>query len=104
MHLHFILTASLSYQISSLLGNLGLGAEANIITDCMNLIDFYTENEIAEQKQIGMKTIEKKVMEDDKEKTVTQEVPDYETVYPITGHGTMLSKKNLQIFCMVNLL
>ncbi len=69
-------------------GNLGLGAEANIMTDCMNLIDFYTENDIAEQKQIGMKTIEKKVLEGDEEKTVTEEVPDYETVYPITGLGT----------------
>jgi hypothetical protein len=66
-------------------GNLGLGADANIMTDCMNLIDFYTENDIPEQKQIGMKTIEKKVMENDEEKTVTREVPDYETVYPITA-------------------
>ncbi len=61
----------------------------------MNLIDFYTENDIAEQKQIGMKTIEKKVMEDDKEKTVSEEVPDYETVYPITGLGTNAVKEEL---------
>jgi len=66
-------------------GTLGLGAEANIMTDCMNLIDFYTENDIAEKKEIGTKTIEKKVMEDGEEKTITEEVPDYETVYPITG-------------------
>lgn len=66
-------------------GTLGLGAEANIMTDCMNLIDFYTENDIAEQKEIGTKTIEKKVMEGEEEKTVTEEVADYETVYPITG-------------------
>lgn len=66
-------------------GTLGLGAEANIMTDCMNLIDFYTENDIAEKKQIGMKKIEKKVMEGDEEKTVTEEVPEYEVVYPITG-------------------
>lgn len=76
-----------NFLVSNLQGNLGLGAEANIMTDCMNLIDFYSENDIAEKKQIGMKTIEKKVMEDDEEKTVTEEVPDYETVYPITGLG-----------------
>jgi len=76
-------------------GNLGLGAEANIMTDCMNLIDFYTENDIAEQKQIGMKTIEKKVLEGDEEKTVTEEVPDYETVYPITGLGSNAVQEEL---------
>ena len=66
-------------------GMLGIGAEANIMTDCMNLIDFYNENDIVEQKEIGTKTIEKKVMEGDEEKTVTEEVPDFETVYPVTG-------------------
>ena len=55
------------------------------MTDCMNLIDFYTENDIAEEVQIGMKTVEKKVMEGDEEKTVTEEVPEFETFYPITG-------------------
>jgi hypothetical protein len=66
-------------------GTLGIGAKANIMTDCMNLIDFYTENDIAEEKEVGTKSIEKKVMEGDEEKTTTEEVPEYETVYPITG-------------------
>lgn len=61
----------------------------------MNLIDFYTENDIAEKKEIGMKTVEKKVMEGDEEKTVSQEVPDYETVYPITGLGSNAVQEEL---------
>lgn len=52
---------------------LGLGAEVNIMSDIMNLVDFYTENKIAEKKEVGTKTI------DDKE------VPVYETTYPVTG-------------------
>ena len=86
---------TLDLSSNSLQGNLGLGAEANIMTDCMNLIDFYTENDIAEKNQIGMKTVEKKVMEGDEEKTVTQEVPDYETVYPITGLGSNAVQEEL---------
>ena len=66
-------------------GTLGIGADANIMTDCMNLIDFYNENDIAEKKEIGTKTIEKVIMEDGEEKKIEEEVPDYETVYPITG-------------------
>lgn len=66
-------------------GTLGLGSEANIMTDCMNLVDFYTENDIPEEKEIGTKTIEKKVQEGEETKTVKEEVPDHETVYPITG-------------------
>lgn len=61
----------------------------------MNLIDFYTENDIAEKKQIGMKTVEKKVLEDEEEKTITEEVPDYETVYPITGLGSNAVQQEL---------
>jgi hypothetical protein len=66
-------------------GNLGIGADANIMTDCMNLIDFYNENDITEKKESGTKTIEKVVNEGDEEKTISEEVPDYEMVYPITG-------------------
>jgi hypothetical protein len=66
-------------------GTLGLGAEANIMTDIMNLIDFYNENDIAEEKLVGTKTVDKKVMEDGEEKTVSEEVDDFETVYPVTG-------------------
>ncbi len=69
-------------------GTLGIGAEANIMTDIMNLIDFYTENDIAEEKNIGTKTVSKKVMEDGEEKTVSEEVDDFETVYPITALET----------------
>jgi len=65
------------------------------MTDCMNLIDFYTENDIAEKKQIGMKTVEKKVLEDEEEKTITEEVPDFETVYPITGLGSNAVQQEL---------
>ena len=53
----------------------------------MNLIDFYTENNIPEQKEVGTKTVEKKVKEGDEEKTVTEEVPEYETIYPVTALG-----------------
>lgn len=66
-------------------GKLGIGAEGYLMTDMMNLVDFYTENSVAEQKEVGTKTIQKKVIEGDEEKTVEEEVPDYETVYPITG-------------------
>ena len=69
-------------------GSLGIGAEANIMTDCMNIIEFYTDNDIAEKNEIGTKIVEKKVMEGDEEKTVEEEVPDYETVYPITALGS----------------
>ncbi len=66
-------------------GTLGIGADANIMTDCMNLIDFYTENDIFEKVESGTKTIEKVVKEGDEEKTITEEVPAYENVYPING-------------------
>jgi hypothetical protein len=52
---------------------LGLGAEVNIMSDIMNLVDFYTENKIAEKSEVGTKTINDK------------EVPVYETTYPVTG-------------------
>jgi hypothetical protein len=55
------------------------------MTDCMNLINFYLENDILEKKDIGKKIIEKKVIEGDEEKTVNEEVPEYEMIYPITA-------------------
>jgi hypothetical protein len=55
------------------------------MTDIMNLIDFYTENDVAEKKQVGTKTVEEKVKEGEEEKTVKKEVPVYETTYPITA-------------------
>jgi len=57
-------------------GTLGLGAEINVLGDIMNLIDFYTENDIAQKKQIDTEVV------DDKE------VPIYETLYPITALET----------------
>lgn len=64
-------------------GILGLGAEVNIMSDIMNLVDFYTENEISEQVEVGKKEVEKQEGED----TVTEEVPVYETTFPVTALG-----------------
>mmetsp|Transcript_54179 Transcript_54179/g.60573 ORF Transcript_54179/g.60573 Transcript_54179/m.60573 type:complete len:1128 (-) Transcript_54179:173-3556(-) len=57
-------------------GTLGLGAEVNIMGDIINLVDFYTENEIAEEKEIGTKEVD------------GEEVPVLETSYPITAIGS----------------
>jgi len=69
-------------------GVLGLGAEINLMSDIMNLVDFYTENNVTNTVEVGTKTIEKKVPADEEggeEKTMTEEVPVYETTYPVTG-------------------
>ena len=55
---------------------MGLGADVNLMSDIINLVDFYTENDIAEQKEVGKKTVD------------GEEVPVYETEFPITGLGT----------------
>lgn len=57
-------------------GVLGLGAEVNIMSDIMELIDFYTENDIAEVAEV------KRTGDDGQEETVT------ETVYPVTALGS----------------
>mmetsp|Transcript_28553 Transcript_28553/g.77273 ORF Transcript_28553/g.77273 Transcript_28553/m.77273 type:complete len:1142 (+) Transcript_28553:196-3621(+) len=57
-------------------GTLGLGAEVNIMGDIINLVDFYTENNIAEEVEIGTKEVD------------GEEVPVLETSYPITGIGS----------------
>lgn len=57
-------------------GTLGLGAEVNIMGDMMNLVDFYTENSITEEKGIGTKELD------------GEEVPVLETSYPITAIGS----------------
>lgn len=44
--------------------------------DIINLVDFYTENDIAEEKEIGTKEVD------------GEEVPVLETSYPITALGT----------------
>lgn len=69
-------------------GTLGLGAEINIMSDIMNLIDFYNENDIAEKKEISTKSVEKTVPaqeEGEESQTVSVEIPVYETKYPITA-------------------
>lgn len=55
----------------------------NLMSDIMNLVDFYTENDIAEQKEVGTKSVEKT----DGDKTTTEEVPVFETSFPITALG-----------------
>jgi hypothetical protein len=57
-------------------GTLGLGAEVNIMGDIINLVDFYTENEIADEKEVGTKEVE------------GQTVPVLETTYPVTAIGS----------------
>eukprot|EP00536_Pseudo-nitzschia_multiseries_P013300 jgi/Psemu1/320426/estExt_fgenesh1_pm.C_5580004 len=54
-------------------GTLGLGAEVNIMGDIINLVDFYTENKITEEVEIGTKEVD------------GEEVPVMETSYPITA-------------------
>ena len=66
-------------------GKLGIGAETNLMTDIMNAVDFYTENNVQRQVEVGTEEIEKKVIEGGEEKTVKEKVPVLETQYPITG-------------------
>jgi len=71
-------------------GNLGLGTDGNIMSDIMNLIDFYVENGIVQKEVVGTKKVEKKVPADEEggeEKTITEEEPVYESTYPITAIG-----------------
>jgi len=71
-------------------GTLGLGAEINIMSDIMNLIDFYTENDIGEKIEIATKSVEKTVPSEEEggePQTASVEIPVYETTYPITALG-----------------
>jgi len=65
-------------------GKLGIGAAGNLIGDCMNLVDFYTENDIG-KKQTGTKTVEKKISSEDGETTEEVEEPMFEQSYPVTA-------------------
>jgi hypothetical protein len=56
-------------------GVLGLGAEVNIMSDIMELIDFYNENDIAEEAEVTRSG------DDGQQETMT------ETVYPVTALG-----------------
>jgi hypothetical protein len=49
----------------------------------MNLVDFYTENEVAEKLPVDTKTVEG----GSQKKTVKDEHPVYKTIYPITALG-----------------
>lgn len=67
-----------------------MGTDGNIMSDIMNLIDFYVENDIVQKKVVGTKKVEKKVPAEEEggeEKTVTEEEPVYESEYPITAKG-----------------
>jgi predicted transcriptional regulator len=66
----------LTLLFSLLQGTLGLGAEINTMGDIMNLVDFYSENDIAEEEEIGTKEVD------------GEEVPVLETSYPITALGS----------------
>lgn len=60
------------------------------MSDIMNLIDFYVENDIVQKEVVGTKKVEKKVPADEEggeEKTEVEEVPVYESTYPITAIG-----------------
>lgn len=57
-------------------GVLGLGSEVNIMSDIMELVDFYKENDVAEEAEVTV------TGEDGKEETVT------EMVYPVTALGS----------------
>jgi len=57
-------------------GVLGVGAEVQIMSDIMNLVDFYMENDIAEEKEIDTEEVE------------GEQVPVLETSYPITALGS----------------
>lgn len=72
-------------------GVLGLGSEVNVMGDIMELIDFYNENDIAREEEVGTKTVEKKVPaaeEGGEEQITTEEVPVMGTVYPVTALGS----------------
>lgn len=66
-------------------GTLGLGAEINVLGDIMNLVDFYTENEISVKQQIDTQKVEKTIEENGEKKIVEEDVPVFETIYPITA-------------------
>lgn len=68
-------------------GKLGLGTDGNIMSDIMNLIDFYMDNDVVQKKVIGTKKVEKKVDWGGEVKIVTEDEPVYESTYPITAIG-----------------
>jgi len=71
-------------------GVLGLGAEANIMGEIMSLVDFYKENGVASEGQIGteVKQVPLPAEEGEEPKIVDEEVPIMGTVFPVTALGT----------------
>jgi hypothetical protein len=62
------------------------------MSDIMNLVDFYLENDIVQKKVIGTKKVEKRILTGDdeeggEEKTIFEDEPVYESTYPITALG-----------------
>jgi hypothetical protein len=53
------------------------------MSDIMNLVNFYEENDIAEKTEVGSKAVES----GDGEET-SKEVPVYQTTFPVTGLGS----------------
>jgi hypothetical protein len=80
-------------------GKLGLGTEGNIMGDILNLVDFYTENDMIQKEAVGTKKIEKTVEENGEQKTVEEEVPVYENTYPVTALGKKWMDKNTAELC-----
>ncbi|EEC42965.1 translocator of the inner chloroplast envelope membrane 110k [Phaeodactylum tricornutum CCAP 1055/1] len=65
-------------------GVLGLGSEVNIMSDIMELVDFYNENDVAKEEE-RTRTVEKQVEEGGETKLVAVEETYTETVYPVTA-------------------
>ena len=102
LFLTFLIVSSSSYFFSSSQGKLGLGTDGNIMSDIMNLIDFYVENDIVEKEVVGTKKVEKKVPAEEEggeEKTITVEEPVYESTYPITATGLRCIEQNVAELC-----
>merc|ERR1712194_822009 len=74
-------------------GSLGIASQGNLMSDAMNVVNFYKENNIG-KVQKGTEVVEKEVISsgdkdsEEKEKTtVTEEVPVFEQTYPITARS-----------------
>ena len=68
------------------------------MSDIMNLIDFYTENDIVQKEVVGTKKIEKKVPGGE-ETTISEEVSVYESTYPITAIGLQCIDEKVAELC-----
>ncbi len=69
-----------------------MGTDGNIMSDIMNLVDFYVENDIVQKKVVGTKKVEKRILSTEDEEggegtVVSEDEPVYESTYPITALG-----------------